>query len=137
MGGRAAEKLVYGEYSTGAHNDLHQATMLARRMVAEFGMSEKVGPVALARPSAVFLGADGLPGETLSPQVAADADVEVRRFIETAEERAEQVLTAQRDALTQLAGVLLEREELDGGELRAALAAVEAPPAAAATRADP
>jgi cell division protease FtsH len=107
-------------------------------MVAEFGMSEKVGPVVLARPGAVFLGADGgLHNEGLSPEVAAAADAEVRRFVETAEERAEQVLTAQRDALTQLAGVLLEREELDGGELRAELAAADAPPAAAATRADP
>jgi cell division protease FtsH len=137
MGGRAAEKLVYGEYSTGAHNDLQQATMLARRMVAEFGMSDKVGPVALARPSAIFLGADGLGGEPISPEVAAAADSEVRRLTETAEERAESILVAQREALTRLARVLLEREELDGSELRAELAVVSAPPAAAAVRADP
>jgi cell division protease FtsH len=100
-------------------------------------MSDKVGPVALARPSAIFLGADGLGGEPISPEVAAAADSEVRRLTETAEERAESILVAQREALTRLARVLLEREELDGSELRAELAVVSAPPAAAAVRADP
>jgi cell division protease FtsH len=131
MGGRAAEKLVYGEYSTGAHNDLQQATLLARRMVEEFGMSEKVGPVALSRPAGLFLGGDGR-GEPMSEQVAAEVDGEVRRLVETAEEVAESVLASQRAAMDRLAAVLLEREELDGEQLRTELATATTAAAAAA-----
>ena len=131
MGGRAAEWIVYGELSTGAHNDLQQATMLARRMVEEFGMSEKVGPVALTRPGAVFLGADGMRSDSLSPEVAAAVDAEVRRLVETGERRATEILGGERDALDRLARVLLEREELDGTELRAELDRLPAAAAAA------
>jgi cell division protease FtsH len=121
MGGRAAERLIYGDTSTGAQSDLQQATMLARRMVEEFGMSERIGPVALVRPG-LFLGGDGLRGEPVSPAIAAEADAEVRRIVEEAEARAEQVLSERRDALERVAPVLLEREELDADELRALLA---------------
>jgi cell division protease FtsH len=77
IGGRAAERLVYGELSTGAQNDLQQATALARRMVEEFGMSERVGPLTLARPG-VFLPLEPARTEALSPEVAAEVDAEER-----------------------------------------------------------
>jgi cell division protease FtsH len=122
MGGRAAEQLVYGELSTGAQNDLQQATALARRMVEEFGMSERVGPVALSRPS-LFLGTETMRTETISPQVAAEADAETRRFVEEAEARALTILADRRDDLERLSGLLLERETLERPELEDALAA--------------
>ncbi|MGZ6631305.1 MAG: hypothetical protein ACXVE6_17535, partial [Gaiellaceae bacterium] len=120
MGGRAAEQLVYGELSTGAQNDLQQATALARRMVEEFGMSDIVGPVTLARPS-LFLPTETGRAESLSSQVASDADTEIRRFIEEAEERAVTILTARRRDLDRLARLLLERETLERSELEAAI----------------
>jgi cell division protease FtsH len=120
MGGRAAEQLVYGELSTGAQNDLQQATALARRMVEEFGMSERVGPVTLARPS-LFLPTETARAESLSSQVAADADAEIRRFIEEAEKRAVAILTERRGDLDRLARLLLERETLERTELEAAI----------------
>jgi cell division protease FtsH len=121
MGGRAAERLVYGELSTGAQNDLQQATALARRMVEEFGMSERVGPVALSRPS-LFLPTEFGPAEHRSPRVAAQADAETRRMVEEAEERAASMLAERRADLTRLQRLLLERETLEGTELAAALA---------------
>ncbi|MGZ4416138.1 MAG: ATP-dependent zinc metalloprotease FtsH, partial [Gaiellaceae bacterium] len=106
--------------STGAQNDLQQATALARRMVEEFGMSDIVGPVTLARPS-LFLPTETGRAESLSSQVAADADTEIRRFIEEAEERAVTILTARRRDLDRLARLLLERETLERSELEAAI----------------
>lgn len=90
-------------------------------MVEEFGMSEKIGPVALARPR-VFLGPTELRSEALSPGVANDVDAEVRRLVEEAESRASALLSGRRVLLDELAGQLLEREELEGDELRAAVA---------------
>ena len=121
MGGRAAEKVVYGELSTGAQNDLQQATALARRMVEEFGMSERVGPLALSRPG-LFLQVDGGRSEALSPELASEADAEAKRILEAAEERAERILAERRGELDRLARLLLEQETLEGGELRQALA---------------
>ena len=122
MGGRAAERLIYGELSTGAQNDLVQATALARRMVEEFGMSDRVGPVTLARPS-LFLGTETVRTEALSPQVAAEVDGEIRRLIEAGEARALEILGDRRGDLERLAQLLLERETLDRAELEAALGA--------------
>jgi cell division protease FtsH len=119
MGGRAAELLIFGELSTGAQNDLQQATALARRMVEQFGMSEKIGPLTLSRPS-VFLD-DGLQLEPRSPLVAGEVDLEVRRLLELAESRAEALLRARAGDLPYLAKLLLERETLEGDELRAEL----------------
>ncbi len=122
MGGRAAEKLVYGELSTGAQNDLQQATALARRMVEEFGMSDRIGPVALARAD-LFLPGDPRQREPLSPQISSAVDAEVRRLLTDAEQRAETLLAERREALTEVAKLLLEKETLEGSELRAALEA--------------
>ena len=122
MGGRAAERLVYGELSTGAQNDLQQATALARRMVEEFGMSDQVGPVALAQPG-IFLPGDGRHPEPLSPELSSTVDTEVKRLLEQAEQRAQKLLDERREKLAALAQLLLEKETLEGQELRAALAA--------------
>jgi cell division protease FtsH len=122
MGGRAAEKLVYGELSTGAQNDLQQATALARRMVEEFGMSDRVGPVALAQPG-LFLPGDGRHPEPLSPQLSSTVDTEVRRLLEQAEQRAQKLLAERRENLRALAELLPDKETLEGHELRAALVA--------------
>jgi cell division protease FtsH len=120
MGGRAAEKLVYGELSTGAQNDLQQATALARRMVEEFGMSDQVGPVALTQASLLLPG-DGRYSEPLSPQLSSAVDAEVKRLLEHAEQRAQELLAERRGTLVELAKLLLEKETLEGQELRTAL----------------
>ncbi|HUP33221.1 MAG TPA: ATP-dependent zinc metalloprotease FtsH [Gaiellaceae bacterium] len=116
MGGRAAERLVYGDLSTGAQSDLQQATALARRMVEEFGMSERVGPVALARPP-LFLPLDGGRDEP-SPEVRA----EIRRVLEEADHRATAILGERREDLDRLARLLVDRETLERAELDEALA---------------
>ena len=121
LGGRAAEKVVYGELSTGAQSDLQQATALARRMVEEFGMSDRVGPVTFAR-SSIYLGGETVRTETVSPRTAAIVDAEIRRFVDEAETRALAILGEQRTDLDRLAKLLLERETLEGAELAAALA---------------
>jgi cell division protease FtsH len=120
MGGRAAERLVYGDLSTGAQNDLQQATALARRMVEEFGMSAVVGPVTLAEPS-LFLRGLSERREAVSPEVAAAADAEIHRLIEAADERAAEILQARRADLHTVARVLLERETLERADLEVAL----------------
>jgi cell division protease FtsH len=120
MGGRAAERIVFGDLSSGAANDLQQATALARRMVEEFGMSSKVGPVAISTPAS-FLDQDGHL-EARSIQLIAEAEDEMRALLKSADERAAALLNERRDALDQLADILLERETLEGAELQALLA---------------
>jgi cell division protease FtsH len=115
MGGRGAERLVFGELSSGAANDLQQATALARRMVEEFGMSTKVGPVAISAPGG-FLGQDGQL-EARSMQLIAEAEEEMKVFLRQADERAGSILSERRDALERLSTILLEREVLEGAEL--------------------
>jgi cell division protease FtsH len=120
MGGRAAERVVFGELSSGASNDLQQATALARRMVEQFGMSPKVGPVAISS-SGTFLDQDGRL-EARSPQLISEAEEEMKLLLERADERAISVLTGHRETLDRLADILLEREVLEGEELRRLLA---------------
>ncbi len=117
MGGRAAERIVYGELSTGAQNDLQQATVLARRMIEEFGMSEAVGPLALTRPP-MFLPLDGAGWEP-----SRETKREIRRLLEEAESRSTAILRERRADLDRLAALLIERETLDRTELEAALVA--------------
>ena len=115
MGGRAGERLVFGELSSGAANDLQQATALARRMVEQFGMSSRVGPVAISTP-ATFLDQDGHL-DARSPQLIAEAEEEIEG-VPAAGRRARPVLPEERrPTLDRLADVLLEREELEGSEL--------------------
>lgn len=118
MGGRVAELLVYGDLSTGASNDLQGNTSLARRMVREWGMSEKVGPTAWGSGEQVFLGEDLLhSGEQYSPTTAHTIDEEVQRILRESEERATEYLTRHREGLNKVAEALLERETIDGAEV--------------------
>ena len=119
MGGRAAERLVFGDVSSGAQNDLQQATALARRMVEQFGMSERVGPVALSAP-ATFLEAEPRQ-DTRTSALTAAADEEVQALLRAADERAHSLLAANAERLDRLAELLLERETMEGPELQAAL----------------
>ncbi len=118
LAGRAAEKLVFGEYSAGAENDLVQATRLARRMVAHWGMSEKVGPVAChVTNEHPFLGRDVYEQREFSEHTAQIIDDEVHRMLGEAAERATQLLSDNRDKLDRLAGELETREMLDDTEV--------------------
>jgi cell division protease FtsH len=121
MGGRVAEQLVFGEISTGAQNDLQQATEIARAMVVEYGMSPKLGPVSYGRDGLRTAGGRPLfPGEgaEVSDDTAKLVDEEVTRLLNEAFHTAEQILTADRELLDRLAAVLVEREVIEGDELR-------------------
>jgi len=118
LAGRAAEELVFREVTTGAANDLERATELARRMVCEFGMSERLGPVTLGRKAGpIFLGRDIVEDRNYSEAVASEIDREVRRIVEECYERAKQLLSQYRHALHALAERLLEEETIDGEAL--------------------
>jgi cell division protease FtsH len=118
MGGRAAERLVFGEVSSGGQSDLTQASELARRMVEELGMSDRLGPIALRHPGAIA-GYD-VP-ELHSAGLLGRAENEVIGALKAAETRADELLAARRVELDHLADLLLERETLEGDDLRAAL----------------
>jgi cell division protease FtsH len=114
MGGRAADRLVFGEEMTGAIGDLQQATKIARQMVTQFGMSERLGPVAYrSGEDHVFLGKELHETRDFSDGTAKVIDEEVQRMLREAEERAYKLLNDHRDQLDKLADALLEREELD------------------------
>ncbi len=118
LAGRAAEKLVFGEYSAGAENDLMQATRIARKMVAHWGMSEKLGPVSCqSSHEHPFLGRDVYEQREFSENTAQIIDEEVARFLGEAAERAVQLLSDNRDKLDRLAGELESREMLDDTEV--------------------
>jgi cell division protease FtsH len=130
-GGRIAEEIVFGpdQISTGAANDLRQATELAHRMVTEFGMSERIGPVTVGEPGEVMLwGREVLPRRAVSPHMADLVDDEVRRMVGEAHERARGVISANRPALDALAAALLERETLDRAEVEAIVAGAHTEP---------
>ena len=123
MGGRAAERLMCGTISSGAVDDIQRATQLAKRMVTEFGMSEKLGSVRYAGQRLQYLGSAVDEGSDISADTRETIDAEVRRIIGDQAARAESLLTGHRDALTRLAADLLQAESLDGSAVRAALAA--------------
>jgi cell division protease FtsH len=119
LGGRAAELVVLGQGSTGAANDLAGATDLATKMVREFGLSEKLGPVGYPEGGSVFLGGGG-PGVSSRPfaeATQAEIDAEVSRLLRQAERRAVELLSEHRAELDALVGLLLERETVDGSEV--------------------
>ena len=119
MGGRVSEFLIFNETSTGVHNDLIQATELARKMVCEYGMSEILGPVALSRSKEqVFLGRDIARGPNNSQEVDYTIDKEIHRILEDACEKSEEIIKTNLHKLHLIATTLLEREKLDGEELR-------------------
>ena len=118
LGGRAAEKLVLNEYTTGAGNDIERATQIARKMVCEWGMSDKLGPITFGKKEEeIFLGREIAKHRDYSEATAVEIDAEVRRIIEAAEKRAENLVSKNLDKLHALANALLEREILDGREI--------------------
>ena len=118
MGGRVAEELVFKHVTTGAGNDLERATDLARKMVCEWGMSEKLGPLTFGqKEDSVFLGRDFSTKRDVSDQVALEIDLEIKRFVTENYERAKRVLTEQMTSLKALAEALLEKEVLDAPEI--------------------
>jgi len=117
MGGRAAEEIFLGKITTGAGNDIEQATEVARRMVCEWGMSD-LGPLAFGKNQGeIFLGRDLAMQRDFSEDTAIKIDQEVKKFVSSAYERAEKVLTTHREALLRIAENLLEREVLDASEV--------------------
>ena len=118
MGGRAAEKLVFDEYTAGAQDDLKKATKLARRMVGNWGMSEKIGPVAFdQREVHPFLGKEMHESREYSEQTAYLLDTETQGILIAANQRATELLTQHRDKLDKIAQALLEKESLGYEEL--------------------
>jgi len=121
LGGRVAEEIVYGEdeVTTGASNDLQQVARVARQMVTRFGMSEKLGPVALGRSQGgMFLGRDIAAERDFSEETAATIDEEVSQLVEEAYRRATAVLNNNRSVLDELAEMLVEKETVDAEELQ-------------------
>ena len=128
LGGRTAEELVFGEITTGAYDDIEQATRLARAMVTEFGMSDAIGPQRLTSAmDEPFLGRDGTPRAELSDEVAAIVDAEVKRILDEAHDTARSILTEHRSTLDLLAARLIERETLDEEQLADVFAHMEGP----------
>ncbi|MBB2925310.1 ATP-dependent zinc metalloprotease FtsH [Cellulomonas cellasea] len=118
MGGRVAEELVFHDPTTGASNDIEKATATARKMVTQFGMSERIGAVKLGQDSGeVFMGRDMGHGRDYSESVAATVDVEVRKLMDAAHDEAWEILVQYRDVLDHLVLELLERETLNQAEL--------------------
>ncbi|UCG35214.1 MAG: ATP-dependent zinc metalloprotease FtsH [Candidatus Omnitrophota bacterium] len=119
LGGRASEELILGEVTTGAHNDLEIATKIARRMVTEFGMSEKIGHITLGRREGpVFLGKELVEHKDYSEDMAKVIDSEVKRFVEEAYSRAKKILEEKIDKLKVVANTLLEKEVMDAEEVK-------------------
>jgi cell division protease FtsH len=117
MGGRVAEQLVFGQISTGANDDLVRNTDLARKMVREWGMSDKVGPMAWSSQGEVFMGDQMVSTKEYSDQMAHVIDAEVSQILRDAEQRCYDVLTTNRYGLDLVARALLERETIAGDEV--------------------
>jgi cell division protease FtsH len=129
LGGRVAEEIVFGEITTGAANDFEKATDLARKMVTEFGMSDKLGPLTLgAKHGPVFLGRDLVESRNYSEEIAYEIDKEVRRIIDECYSRARQVLTEHKPVLERISRALLERESLESDDLDLLIAGQPLPP---------
>ena len=132
MGGRIAERIVFGVVSTGANNDLVVSTERARKMVREWGMSERIGPMAWGSQGQVFLGEDLMSTRDYSDETARVIDEEVEKILRDCEEHCAQVLSTHRNGLDLVARALLERETISGAEVRRLVAVaagtVEEPP---------
>jgi cell division protease FtsH len=129
LGGRAAERLVFKQLTTGAGNDIERATDIARKMVCEWGMSEKLGPLAYGqKDEEIFLGRQITRHKNYSEQTAIDIDDEIKRVISLAMKRSEAILNKHLDTLHRLAAALLEREILDSAEIDLIIRGDELPP---------
>ncbi|WP_373525781.1 ATP-dependent zinc metalloprotease FtsH3 [Nostoc sp.] len=121
LGGRISEELVFGEeeVTTGASNDLQQVARVARQMITRFGMSDRLGPVALGRQQGnMFLGRDIMSERDFSEETAAAIDEEVRKLVDVAYTRAKEVLVRNRHILDQIAQMLVDKETVDAEELQ-------------------
>jgi cell division protease FtsH len=131
MGGRVAEELVRGELTTGAGNDIERATFIARKMVCEWGMSEKLGPVTFGhKQDLVFLGRDMTRHQDYSEATARDIDQEIRDIVGFCYERARTLLSTNIHVLHRVAKTLLEKEVVDGPEIKQIIQELVAPPEA-------
>ena len=118
LGGRVAEMIRYGDVTTGASNDLERATQIARQMVTQFGMSDKLGLVTLGRKQhEVFLGHDIVDDRNYSEEVAHTIDLEIRAIIDSCMNKAQEILTENRERLEEITQRLLKEEVLEGDEL--------------------
>jgi len=119
LGGRVAEEIVFGEVSTGASNDFERATQIARRMVTEWGMSDKLGPLQFGNKQGhVFLGRDLGTEQNYSDKIAFEIDTEIQKIIWECYEKAKKILTENRDKLEAIAQALLKVETLDARQIR-------------------
>ena len=141
LGGRAAEKVIFAEPTTGASNDLERATELARRMVTEFAMSDKLGARSFGRKhGAPFLGRDLMEERDYSDDIASAIDHEIRSIVDQCYHRAEEILQERRPGMDRIVAVLLEKETLEREEFKALLegqpvperASAETPPSSGA-----
>jgi cell division protease FtsH len=137
LGGRAAERLLLGQTSSGASNDLAGATQLATRMVREFGMSPRLGPVGFSEDGPQYLGAQQLTTRQYAEETQRVIDEEVSRLLKDADDRAGALLESRRDALEQVVALLLERETVDGEDVERILGKVRAPGVAVVMDAEP
>ncbi|MCX7970519.1 MAG: ATP-dependent zinc metalloprotease FtsH [Negativicutes bacterium] len=129
LGGRVAEQLVLDEISTGAQNDLERSTALARKMITEYGMSDKLGPVTFGKKQEqVFLGRDFTADRNYSEEVAQEIDGEIRRIIDEQYQKVRELLSQHIERLHAIAAALLERETLEAEELEMIMAGRELPP---------
>ncbi len=129
MGGRAAEKLVFNEYTTGASNDIERSTSIARKMVCEFGMSEKLGPITYGnKQEEVFLGKELHEHKNYSETTQILIDDEIKKIVNAGMDRAMRILTEHIDELHRLSEVLLEREILDSDEIDKVIRGETLPP---------
>lgn len=125
LGGRSAEELIFGEVSTGASDDIQKATDLAERAVTLYGMSADLGPIAFEKTQPQFLEGYNNPRRSVSPQVAEEIDRKVKEMIDSAHQMALQILRCNRELLEETAQTLLQKEILEGEELRSRLERVQ------------
>jgi len=119
LGGRAAEEIIFGEITSGAENDIARATEIARMMVCKFGMSERIGPLAWGKEEQeVFLGREIARMKNYSEEVAAEIDREVKKIVMDCYERAKTILREHKKQLDEIANLLLEKEVIEGKELK-------------------
>jgi cell division protease FtsH len=131
MGGRAAEEIFLDQRTTGAGNDIERVTEMARKMVCEWGMSEKLGPLTFGkRDEQIFLGREISQHRDFSEATAQEIDVEVRRIAEAGYSKAMEILKSNSKALVRIAEALLEREVLDSHQIDLLIAGDELPPMA-------
>jgi len=129
LGGRVAEELVFEDPTTGAQDDIDRATKMARQMVTEYGMSDKLGPLTLGqKQEQVFLGRDFASHPDYSDHIAFEIDTEIRRLIDEAHAEAMEILTQYRPTLDAIVDALLERETVEKNDLMELLSPVKKRP---------